>query len=56
MDEEGDGTSGMMAVGEGSRIRVQRKIPFPHSLAWVYPQTLTCCDSSHTTMSSRRNG
>jgi carbamoyltransferase len=38
MDEEGDGTSGMIAVGEGTRIRVLRKIPFPHSLAWVYTQ------------------
>jgi carbamoyltransferase len=36
MDEEGDGTSGMIAVGEGARIRVLRKIPFPHSLAWIY--------------------
>jgi len=38
MDEEGDGTSGMIAVGQGTRIRVLRKIPFPHSLAWVYTQ------------------
>ena len=38
MDEEGDGTSGTVAVGEGSRIRVLRKIPFPNSLAWVYTQ------------------
>jgi carbamoyltransferase len=38
MDEEGDGTSGMIAVGEGARIRVLRKIPFPHSLAWIYTQ------------------
>jgi carbamoyltransferase len=38
MDEEGDGTSGMIAVGEGTRIRVLRKVPFPHSLAWVYTQ------------------
>ena len=38
MDEEGDGTSGMIAVGEGTRIRVLRKVPFPHSLAWIYTQ------------------
>lgn len=38
MDEEGDGTSGMIAAGEGTRIRVLRKVPFPHSLAWVYTQ------------------
>jgi carbamoyltransferase len=38
MDEEGDGTSGMIAVGESTRIRVLQKVPFPHSLAWVYTQ------------------
>ena len=38
MDEEGDGTSGMIAVGEGARIRVLHKIPFPHSLGWLYTQ------------------
>ncbi len=38
MDEEGDGTSGMIAVGEDARIRALRKISFPHSLAWVYTQ------------------
>jgi len=38
MDEEGDGNSGMIAVGEGTQIRVMRKIRFPHSLAWVYSQ------------------
>ncbi len=38
MDEGGDGTSGMLAVGEGGRIRVLHRIPFPHSLAWVYTQ------------------
>ncbi|HTZ98125.1 MAG TPA: carbamoyltransferase C-terminal domain-containing protein [Terriglobales bacterium] len=38
MDEGGDGTAGMLAVGEGNRIRVLRTIPFPHSLAWVYSQ------------------
>jgi len=36
LDEEGDGRSGMMAVGEGTNIRVLRTIPFPHSWAWVY--------------------
>src|SRR5262249_35151670 len=38
LDEEGDGTSGMVAVGEGTQIRVLRTIPFPNSLAWVYSQ------------------
>jgi carbamoyltransferase len=36
MDEEGDGNSGMLAVGEGPRIRVLRNIAYPHSLAWLY--------------------
>jgi len=36
MDEEGDGKSAMVAVGEGTKIRVLRTIPFPNSLAWVY--------------------
>jgi carbamoyltransferase len=38
MDEDGDGNSAMLAIGEGSRIRVLRTVPFPHSLAWVYSQ------------------
>ena len=38
MDEEGDGNSGMLAIGEGSRIQMLRRIPFPHSLAWIYSQ------------------
>jgi carbamoyltransferase len=38
MDEEGDGISGTIAVGEGTRLRVLRRIPFPHSLAWIYSQ------------------
>jgi carbamoyltransferase len=36
MDEDGDGQSGLLAVGEGSRIRVLRGIAYPHSLAWLY--------------------
>jgi carbamoyltransferase len=36
MDEEGDGQSGMLAVGEGSHIRILRNIAYPHSLAWLY--------------------
>ncbi len=38
MDEDGDGNSAMLAIGEGSRIRVLRTIAFPNSLAWVYSQ------------------
>jgi carbamoyltransferase len=38
MDEEGDGNSTMLAIGENNRIRALRTIAFPHSLAWVYSQ------------------
>lgn len=38
LDEQGDGWSGSVALGEGNRIRVLRSIPFPHSLGWVYSQ------------------
>lgn len=38
MDEEGDGRSGMIAIGEGSRLRKVRDIPYPHSLAWLFSQ------------------
>jgi carbamoyltransferase len=38
IDEDGDGRTGMLAIGEGTRIRVLETIPFPHSLAWVYSQ------------------
>jgi carbamoyltransferase len=36
MNEDGDGNSGMLAVGRGNRIRVLGTIAFPHSLAWAY--------------------
>jgi carbamoyltransferase len=36
LDEDGDGDSGMIAIGEDKKIRVLRKISFPNSLAWVY--------------------
>jgi len=38
MDEDGDGNSATVSVGEGNRIRVLQTVPFPHSLAWVYSQ------------------
>ena len=38
LDHEGDGTSGLVAIGEGTKIRPLRKIPFPNSIAWVYSQ------------------
>src|SRR5579872_1251498 len=36
LDEGADGTSGMVAIGEGNDIRILQTIPTPHSLAWVY--------------------
>ena len=38
LDHEGDGTSCLVAMGEGTKIRSLRRIPFPNSLAWVYSQ------------------
>jgi carbamoyltransferase len=36
LDESGDGRAGMVALGEGTKIREVASIPLPHSLAWVY--------------------
>ena len=36
LDGEGDGTAGMLAVGEGSKIRVDKTIPFANSIGWIY--------------------
>lgn len=38
MDEEGDGTSALVAIGNGNHIRTLRRIAFPNSLAWIYSQ------------------
>jgi carbamoyltransferase len=38
LDNQGDGRAGLVAVGEGTRIRELSWIRFPHSLAWVYTQ------------------
>jgi carbamoyltransferase len=38
LDEQGDGACGMIAIGEAGQIRIERTIPFPHSLGWVYSQ------------------
>lgn len=38
LDHEGDGTSGLAAMGEGAKIRPLRRFSFPHSWAWVYSQ------------------
>ena len=36
MDEEGDGRSGLIAIGEGNRLHKLHDIRYPHSLAWLY--------------------
>jgi len=36
LDEEGDGRSGMLAVGDGTKIRTLETFSFPHSIGWVY--------------------
>lgn len=36
LDEEGDGRSGTVAIGDGNKIRVLETIAFPHSIAWIY--------------------
>jgi len=38
LDEQGDGRSGSVSVGEGKRIREVESVAFPNSLAWVYLQ------------------
>ncbi len=38
LDEQGDGRSGSVSIGEGTRIRELESIAFPNSLAWVYSQ------------------
>jgi carbamoyltransferase len=38
LDHEGDGTSGLVALGEGGKIRPLRRVGFPNSIAWVYSQ------------------
>jgi carbamoyltransferase len=35
-DENGDGRTGTICLGEGARIRLLKTISFPHSLAWFY--------------------
>jgi len=36
LDEEGDGRSGTICIGEGNKIRVLETIAFPHSIGWIY--------------------
>jgi carbamoyltransferase len=36
LDGEGDGTAGMIAAGEGNKIRALKTIPFADSVGWIY--------------------
>ncbi len=36
LDGEGDGNAGLLAVGEGSGIRVQDRMSYSNSIGWVY--------------------
>ena len=38
LDEQGDGRSGSVSIGEGTRIREIESVSFPNSLSWVYSQ------------------
>ena len=38
LDEQGDGRTGFVGLGEGTRIRELKSISLPHSLAFVYTQ------------------
>jgi len=38
LDEEGDGRSGFVGIGKGSRIDERSSLAFPHSIAWVFTQ------------------
>lgn len=37
-DEQGDGLAGTVVIGENGKLRIERSVAFPHSLAWVYSQ------------------
>jgi carbamoyltransferase len=36
LDEQGDGLSGMVAIGEGNRVRILQSTAFPHSLGLIF--------------------
>jgi carbamoyltransferase len=38
LDRQGDGRTGLVALGQGAHIRELNSIPSPHSLAWIYSQ------------------
>jgi carbamoyltransferase len=38
LDEQGDGRTGFVAVGEGTRLRPVASVRFPHSIGWLFTQ------------------
>ncbi|MBZ5645318.1 MAG: carbamoyltransferase [Acidobacteriia bacterium] len=38
LDEQGDGRSGSVVLGEDTRLRALESIPFPNSPAWIFSQ------------------
>jgi len=38
LDEQGDGWSASVALGEGTQLRMLHTVPYPHSLGWVFSQ------------------
>jgi carbamoyltransferase len=38
LDEQGDGRSGSVSIGEGTSIRETESVSFPNSLSWIYSQ------------------
>ena len=38
LDEQGDGWAGLVALGEGTKLKKLEAIPYPHSLGWVFSQ------------------
>jgi carbamoyltransferase len=38
LDEQGDGRSGSVSLGQDTQLRALESIPFPHSPAWIFSQ------------------
>ncbi|HUO16175.1 MAG TPA: carbamoyltransferase C-terminal domain-containing protein [Verrucomicrobiae bacterium] len=36
LDGEGDGAAGMLAVGSGNKIKIEKTFPFANSIGWIY--------------------
>lgn len=56
LDEEGDGRSGMVAMGEGTKIRTLETVSFPNSIGWTTRLSPISSVSSRMKRSIRPNG